>query len=152
MDALYSVMVVGSGVAAHLLIAAMFVLRVTAPSRAHAWGLAGTAAAIPLTIAAVRAFVVGGEPWAVVLPLVFVAFAVVEVLVDDVVHFDVRHSRWLGPYLALFYAGSWGLIGAAFLASPLGGFMVLGSYFVCLAATFWSYRRVGHGEPVHLPS
>jgi hypothetical protein len=54
---------------------------------------------------------------------------------------------WLWPYLILFYAGQWALIGAAFRASTPGGYVVLASYFVCLIATAYSYRQVGHGLP-----
>jgi hypothetical protein len=144
----YAVLVIGAGVLANLLIAGMFVARVHAPAWARAIGFAGTAMAIPLAIASVLALVDGAGAWAVVLPLVFVAFAVIEVLGDVVLEGGFRTSRWLGPYLASFYLAQWALVGAAFLASRTGGFVVLFTYFVCLAATFYAYRRVGHATPV----
>jgi hypothetical protein len=47
--------------------------------------------------------------------------------------------------LGAFYLAQWAVVGAAFLAWQPGGFAVLVTYFACLAATAWSYRRVGHG-------
>ena len=141
----YAVLVVVAGVAANLLFAAMFAARVVAPRHARALGLAGTAMAVPLAAAAGIAAASGRDMWAVVLPLVFGAFALVEVLADVVGIVDVRRTGWLWPYLLAFYAAQWAVIGAAFLADPRGGFAVLASYFVTLAATAVSYRRVGHG-------
>jgi hypothetical protein len=140
-------LVVGGGLVANLLFAAMFVTRVVAPRHARLLGFAGTAAAVPLGVAATVAATSVLGAWRVVLPLVFVAFAIGEVIVDGVLRLDFRRSRWLGPYLAAFYVAQWAVVGAAFLAWRPGGFGVLASYFVCLAATAWSYRRVGHGPP-----
>lgn len=149
MTTVYPVLVVAAGVLANLLIAAMFVARVVAPRHARKWGMAGTAMAVPLGAAAVVAIRSNGEAWDVALPLVFVAFAVVEVVVDVVLDVEVRTTRWLWPYLMLFYLAQWAVIGAAFRASEPGGAAVLAGYFVCLAATAYSYRRVGHGVEVH---
>jgi hypothetical protein len=76
---------------------------------------------------------------------VFVVFAVVEVIVDVLLDFEIRATVWLWPYLMLFYLAQWAVIGAAFRVSEPGGFAVLVSYFVSLATTIYSYRRVGHG-------
>lgn len=65
-----------------------------------------------------------------------VFFALAEIVADLVGPFDVRASRWVWPYLLVFYLAQWAVIGAA---------TVLASHFVCLAATVYSYRRVGHG-------
>lgn len=141
----YGLLVVVAGVAANLLIAAMFIARVIAPDRARTFGFVGTAMGVPLAAAAILALVRGGDTWDVVLPVVFVVFAVVEVLVDAVLEVEVRTTRWLWPFLILFYLAEWAVIGAAFRVGAGAGFAVLVSYFVCLAATAWSYRKVGHG-------
>ncbi len=146
MELVRAVLVVGGGVVANLLLAAMFVARVHRPTLAHTFGLTGTAMAVPMGVASVLAWAAGGEGWDIALPLVFVLFAVVEIMVDEVLDFEVRASGWLWPYLLLFYVAQWAVIGAAFRASEPGGFAVLASYFVCLVATAYSYRRVGHGE------
>ena len=144
---MYAPLVVVGGSAANLLIAGMFVARVVAPSWAAPLGFAGTAMAIPLAAASVVAVRNGASVWDIVLPLVFVAYAVLEVLLDGVLHIAFRSTAWLGPYLLLYYAGQWAIIGAAFRASREGGFVVLITYFACLAATFFSYARVGHAQP-----
>jgi hypothetical protein len=143
----YTMLVVGSATIANLLLAAMFAARVVAPSVAQSLGFAGTAMALPAAGASLIAARTGRPGWDIALPLVFVAFAAVEVLADAVLRSEFRTTAWLWPYLVLFYAGQWALIGAAFRASSLGGFVVLASYFVCLAATAYSYNRVGHGLP-----
>lgn len=146
MTALYGVLVVAAGCVANLCFAAMFVARVRSPDRAARFGFAGTAMAFPLLAAALIAIVAGMEVWDSILPMIFVWFAVVEILVDVVAGFDVRSTRWLWPYLLSFYLAQWAVIGAAFRVSPTAGAAVLGTYFLCLAATAYSYRRVGHGE------
>lgn len=141
----YEVLVLGAGVAANLLIAGMFAARVHAPRRSRPLGFAGTAMAIPLAVASALAIGSDLGRWFVILPLVFVIFAVVEVAVDVLLDVDVRTTAWLWPYLGIFYLAQWAVIGAAFLVSRPGGFAVLATYFVCMAATAYSYRRVGHG-------
>lgn len=147
MDTVYAPLVVVAGTASNLLFAAMFVARVVAPRRARLLGLVGTGMAVPLATATV---VAAADPeadaWMAILPAVFVGFAVVEVLVDVVLDVDVRSTRWLWPYLLAFYLAQWAVVGAAFLATTAGGVVVLITYFACLAATAWSYRRVGHGD------
>jgi hypothetical protein len=149
MSSTYAVLVVGAGLLANLLIAAMFVARVVVPKRARTLGFAGTAMAIPLAGASIVAIRERGDVWAVVLPLVFVVFAVVEVTIDLILDIEFRTTVWLWPYLMLFYVAQWAVIGAAFRVSEIGGFVVLVSYFICLAATAYSYRRVGHGRAEH---
>jgi hypothetical protein len=141
----YATLVVGAGIAANLLLAAMFAARVVVPRGARLLGFLGTAAAIPLLIAALVAWRDALGAWQIGLPLVFAAFAAEEVVVDVLLPLDVRTTRWLWAYLASFYAAQWAVVGAAFLASRAGGFAVLATYFVCLLAAAWSYRRVGHG-------
>lgn len=141
----YAALVVGAGTAANMLIAGMFVARVHAPRRSRALGFAGTAMAIPLAVASAVAISSDRGGWFVTLPLGFVVFAIVEVIVDLLLDVDVRTTGWLWPYLAVFYLAQWAVIGAAFLVGTGGGFAVLATYFVCLTATAYSYRRVGHG-------
>lgn len=146
MASAYAWLVIAAGAVANLAIAAMFIARVKRPDWARPFGFFGTAMALPLAAAALIAWREGLHPWDIALPSVFVAFAVIEIVVDVVADFDVRASRWLWPYLMSFYAAQWAVIGAAFRASEIGGAIVLVTYFVCLAATSYSYRRVGHGS------
>ena len=151
MNTLHTVLVVAAGSLANLAIAAMFVARVRRPDLARPLGFFGTAMALPLAAASLVAWLDGMHPWDIALPLVFVGFAIIEIAVDVVADFDVRSSRWLWPYLGSFYLAQWAIIGAAFRASEAGGGAVLVTYFVCLAATAYSYRRVGHGTEPEIP-
>lgn len=151
MASMHAALVVGAGSLANLAIAAMFVARVRRPDWARPLGFFGTAMALPLAAASLIAWVDGMDSWDIALPLAFVAFAIIEIGVDVVADFDVRGSRWLWPYLASFYLAQWAVIGAAFRASEAGGAAVLITYFVCLTATAYSYRRVGHGTGAELP-
>jgi hypothetical protein len=143
--AVYAPIVIAAGSLANLLFAAMFTARVVAPGWAHLLGLSGTAMALPLLGASVIAWQHHLSAWEIGLPLVFVAFALVELAVDTVFRLDVRHTAWLWPYLLSFYLAQWAVIGAGFRVSRVGGFVLLATYFVCLAATAYSYRSVGHG-------
>jgi hypothetical protein len=143
---LVTALVVGAGTAANLFISAMFIARVLWPTWARPLGFVGTAMALPLTAAAVIAWAGDLDAWLVALPMVFVAFAIVEVYVDVIAATDVRSTRWLWLYLLAFYLAQWAVVGAAFIASARGGAIVLVSYFVCLVATAWSYSEVGHGR------
>lgn len=142
-------LVITAGVIGNLAFAAMFIARVRDPGRARTYGLFGTSMALPLVVAALIAWAQEMEGWDVVLPLVFVAFAAIEILVDFILDFEVRESRWLWPYLMSFYLAQWSVIGVAFRVSEAGGAAVLVSYFICLAATAYSYRKVGHGTGRH---
>jgi hypothetical protein len=145
MSTLHAVLVVVAGSLSNLAIAAMFVARVRRPDRARPLGFFGTSMALPLGAASVIAWIEGMEPWDIALPLLFVAFTLIEIGVDVVADFDVRRSLWLWPYLMSFYLAQWAVIGAAFRVSEAGGVVVLVTYFVCLGATAYSYRQVGHG-------
>jgi hypothetical protein len=99
----------------------------------------------PLTIIAI-ANLIDSRSWAFwVLPLIMVAFLTVEFVLDYWLRFDFRHTAWLGPYLLLYYLALFAMIGYAFLAGKPYGFLTLITYFINLAATFYSYTRVGHG-------
>ncbi len=54
-------------------------------------------------------------------------------------------TAWLGPYLLSYYLALFAMIGYAFLAGKPYGFVTLITYFINLAATFYSYALVGHG-------
>ena len=57
-----------------------------------------------------------------------------------------NQAAYLWPYLALYYAGVLALVGYTFGLGIVHGFVTLGTYFLCLGATWYSYAKVGHGE------
>lgn len=125
---------------------AIFLLR-TRYERVWEWriGLLQIGLAVPLLI------IIGYNSgrlrpwWTVVLPGLLAFFLIVELLLDYILRIDFRETRLLGPYLLLYYAALMGMIGYAFLTSDLFGVITLSTYFGQLAATAYSYRKVGHG-------
>jgi hypothetical protein len=97
MTTLYAPLVVGAGATANLLFAAMFVTRVVAPRWSRPLGFVGTGMAAPLAAASLMALAAGADIWLIVLPAVFVFFALVEVYVDVLAAVEVRTTRWLAP-------------------------------------------------------
>ena len=109
-------------------------------------GLMAVLIGIPMAFAMVYNLLVGRAWWLWILPGLFVLHSVVEWVLDYWLKLPFRKTRWLGPYLAIFYLAQWGLIGYAFNISPLGGYITLVTYFISLGATAYSYIRVGHGD------
>jgi hypothetical protein len=101
--------------------------------------------ALPVLAAVLLNLNSGRAWWTAVLPLPFVVFCGVELALDYVLHIPFRHTRLLGPYLALYYLALMGLIGYAFGVREGYGFAALGAYLLGLLATWYSYARVGHG-------
>ena len=125
---------------------AIFLLR-TRHERVWEWriGLLQIALAAPLLVI-VGYNIASTRPWwTVVLPGLLAVFLLVELLLDYILQVGFRETRLLGPYLLLYYAALMGMIGYAFLTSVPFGFVTLATYFGQLAATAYSYRRVGHG-------
>jgi hypothetical protein len=130
----------------NLILSLIFLNRVFGRAAWEHWlGYGTLIMALPLTIIAI-ANLVGRRSWAFwVLPLVMVAYLTVEFVLDYWLKFNFRQSAWLGPYLLLYYLALFAMIGYAFLAGKPYGFVTLATYFINLAATFFSYARAGHG-------
>jgi hypothetical protein len=129
----------------NLLLAAMFLFRARGRSKVgSAFGWAAVVLGIPL-LAAVALNALATRPWwTVALPALMVAYDAAEFLLDFVLKFDFRHSRWIGPYLGLYYLALMGMIGYAFAVGKPFGSITLATYFINLAATAYSYAHVGH--------
>jgi hypothetical protein len=112
----------------------------------HIFGLINTALVIPLGLAVTFHWINRHEGWLTVLPGVMVLFLVVEYVLDYRLKSNFRQTRWLGPYLLMFYLAQWGLIGYAFGVSKVYGFITLLTYFLSLGATAFSYAKVRHGD------
>ena len=139
-------LVVGIANLMNLLLIGMFLARgFGRPRTGRTFGTGVVVLAVPLAAAALWNAGTGRPWWTVALPAVMVAYCVVEFLLDYIYRVDFRHSRWLGPYLGLYYAGLIALIGYAFLVDNLLGYVTLVPYFAGLAATWYSYAHAGHG-------
>lgn len=108
-------------------------------------GLVTVLLGIPFALAAVFNAIGHRDVWLVILPIPIFLHCVIELFVDYIWKSDFRQTRWLWPYLILFYIGQWLLVGYAFLVNDLYGFVTLVTYFLCLAATAYSYSKVKHG-------
>ena len=104
------------------------------------------ALAVPVVLCAVANAMAGRGMWYVLLPSLLVLFLLVELVFDYILQANFRQTRWLGPYLLLYYVALMGMIGYAFLVSTTFGFVTLATYFLNLLATWYSYSKVGHGD------
>lgn len=109
-------------------------------------GLVSVSMILPLATAVVLNFLGKREWWTIVLPSIMILFLAVELLFDYILKRKFRQTRWLWPYLLLFYSAEMAMIGYSFLVGRPYGFVTLGTYFLSLLATWYSYAKVGHGQ------
>ena len=77
-----------------------------------------------------------------VLPGFMTIFLVLEVKNGYALDLDSKGSRWIGPYLILFYVGQWGLVIYSFLVNKGGGFVTLITYLISLGATAYTFSKI----------
>ena len=132
--------------AVNLLLTAIFLARARGAAQLEAvLGWVTVALALPVLLCAGLNAAEGRARWTVVLPALLVLFLLVEYVLDYWLRLDFRHTRLLWPYLLLFYVAVNAMTGYAFLVGTLQGAITLVTYFVCLLATWYAYRAVGHG-------
>jgi hypothetical protein len=83
--------------------------------------------------------------WEIILPLLFIAYLILEVVLDYIMKLDFRNTWLLGPYLLMYYASILGMIGYTFRMGKTYGFVTLVTYFLSQIAALYSYVNVGHG-------
>ena len=126
----------------NLLMAAIFLTRPRGWKRfERIAGLVMVALALPIGAAVVLNALGGRQWWFVVLPLPLILHCLVELLLDYILKVDFRQTRLQGPYLVLFYLGQIGMIGYAFAAEPVYGFVTLATYFLCLGAARYAHAK-----------
>jgi hypothetical protein len=132
---------------ANLLMIGIFLSRVWDQQRLehNLFGVLFLLLALPLIAALVFNVAAKREWWTVVLPALLLTFQIAELLLDYILKIDFRRTRLLGPYLGLYYLALMGMIGYSFGVGKPYGFVTLGTYFLNLLATWYSYSRVGHG-------
>ena len=130
----------------NLLMIVVFLARVRGRKQVESVaGLGTVLMGIPFALTAALNAIGHRDAWLVILPIPIFLHCVIELFVDYIWKSDFRQTRWLWPYLILFYIGQWLLVGYAFLVNDLYGFVTLVTYFLCLAATAYSYSKVKHG-------
>lgn len=115
----------------------------------HRLGYGTVMMILPLTAIAIMNAMAGREWGFWVLPLVMVSYLLVEFVLDYLLKFNFRGTAWLGPYLLVYYLALFAMIGYAFLVGKPQGFITLVTYFLNLAASFYSYRQAGHTSHQH---
>ncbi len=127
----------------NLILAGMMVARVHGPPRlASALGLMAILLAVPVAALAAINAAQGREWWSVVLPSFVVAFMLLTLVLDYGLHSDFRETRALWPYVALYYFSLMMLVGYSFLVDRTSGFVTLGTYYVCVAASIYEYVKL----------
>jgi len=100
--------------------------------------------ALPTLYCVMRNAALKRGTWYWLLPLLLVVFLIIELLLEYIFLPGFRQTRWLGPYLGLYYLSLMGMIGYNFLTGKKEGFITLITYFLNQIATFYSYFSVGH--------
>ncbi len=108
-------------------------------------GLFTVSMILPVSVAVILNILGKRDWWTLVLPLVLILFLAVELLFDYILKLNFRKTRLLWPYLFLYYLALMAMIGYSFLIGRPYGFVTLGTYFLSLFATWYSYSKVGHG-------
>ncbi|MCW4046157.1 MAG: hypothetical protein NWE99_01145 [Candidatus Bathyarchaeota archaeon] len=79
------------------------------------------------------------DKWLTYLLVPILLFFVVELVIDYVLALDFRSTVWVGPYILLYYAGLWGLVGYAFKVNAKTGFITLVTYFANMILSILPY-------------
>ena len=109
-------------------------------------GLLMVSLAIPMMAIVLHNFLDRRSWWTIVLPGIMVFYLSLEFVLDYALKINFRKTIFLWPYLVVFYAALMSMIGFAFLTSRVLGYVTLLTYFLGLAATWYSYSKVGHGR------
>jgi len=129
----------------NLIMVVVFFSRTQLVPRIQIVGWVWVVFSLALGAAAVLNFRERREWWAAVLPALLALFLIVEIVLDYILVFDFRSTRWLGPYLLLYYLSIMGMIGYSFLTQKKYGVITLVTYFLSQIAALYSYFTVGHG-------
>ena len=133
----------------NLLLVVIFLARARAGTRdtlvENIAGWITVAMALPLIAAIIVNIAAKRGAWLWILPLVTVIFLIVEFILDYALKIDFRSTGLLVPYLILYYLGQFAMVGYTFMIGKPYGFITLVTYFINLAATFYSYAQVRHG-------
>ena len=127
----------------NLALTGMLVARVHGPQRlASALGIVAILLAFPTMGIAVSNAVQGREWWTIALPCFIVLFLILTAELDYGLHSDFRNTRFLWPYVGFYYFSLMMLVGYAFLVDKTLGFVTLGTYYVCVAASIYEYVKL----------
>ena len=81
----------------------------------------------------------GRGKWLTALLVPIFIFSVVDMFLDYVLVLDFRSTVWAAPFVLLYYAGLWGLIGYSFMFGKKWGFLTLATYFANMVMSILPY-------------
>ena len=81
------------------------------------------------------------EWWTTVLPLFFLAFLVLELILDYILKLNFRQTQLLWPYFTLFLISQFTMIGFSFLAKKQYGYVTLVTYFIVLSVALYARMK-----------
>jgi hypothetical protein len=110
------------------------------------FGILSVSMILPLGVGVILNLLGKRQWWTFILPSILILFLAFELLVDYILNWNFRKTRWLWPYLLFYYLALMVMIGYSFLIGRPYGFVTLGTYFLSLLATWYSYAKVGHGH------
>ena len=133
----------------NVLLAVLFYVRWKGLERVeYVLGVVIVAMIVPVCAAAASNAFARRELWSVALPLVLALYLLTELLLDYVFQIPFRDTALLWPYVIVFYAGVWAMIGYSFLMGKGFGATTLATYFVQLAVMIFTHAKGGlHGGP-----
>ncbi len=133
--------------AANLALVIIFLSRTRGMTRLEFYmGILIITLAIPLVFVAVYNLIGNREWWRIILPLPLILFCIVELLLDYILQIQFRDTPLLWPYIIPLYLGQLGMIGYSFLIRRIYGFITLGTYFMTLFASWYSFSQASHSE------
>ena len=126
----------------NLLITAIFIFRVNGNEKTeYILGLIVIAMVLPILGFVIQNILQQRIIWSIVLPIPLILYCLTELLFDYILKLEFRNTWLLWPYVVIFYAGLWGMIGYSFLMGKIYGFITLGTYFINLFATWYAHSR-----------
>ena len=129
----------------NIIMVVIFLARAKGVPHPQVVGLVWVAFIILLAIVVVLNIQGKREKWEILLPVIFIAFLILEVILDYILKLNFRNTWLLGPYLLMYYASIFGIIGYSFRIGKKYGFVTLVTYFLSQIAAVYSYVNVGHG-------
>ena len=141
--------VFGAANVVNLLLAVLFYVRWRGLERVeYVLGLVIVSMIVPVCAAAASNALARREWWSFVLPLVLALYLLIELLLDYVFKIPFRETGLLWPYIVVFYAGVWAMIGYSFLMGRVFGAATLATYFIQLGVMIFTHTKGGlHGGP-----
>ncbi|NOZ74950.1 MAG: hypothetical protein GXO90_06165 [FCB group bacterium] len=132
----HSFIIAGIGILVNILMILIFWARAKGfPKIEYNTGLFLVSLAIPLAVTIGISHLRNREWWQVVLPSLMILFMIIEFVLDYVLQTNFRQTALVWPYIGIYLMALMGMIGYAFMASRILGWIMLAVYFCNLTAT-----------------